>query len=83
MPRRDVPELDGHGHAKIIPMVASDSFHVSAGATSRYAGCSGDELLLVKSTICGSTNRSSWSAISRLSLIQSLEKAAFGAIDNG
>ena len=34
-PRRDVPELDGHGHAKIIPMVASDSFHVSAGRDPR------------------------------------------------
>jgi photosynthetic reaction center H subunit len=34
-PRRDVPELDGHGHPKIIPMVASDSFHVSAGRDPR------------------------------------------------
>lgn len=34
-PRRDVPELDGHGHPKIIPMVASDSLHVSAGRDPR------------------------------------------------
>ncbi len=29
--RRDVPELDGHGHPKIIPMSGNDKFHVSAG----------------------------------------------------
>ncbi len=34
-PRRDVPELDGQGHPKIIPMVAAESFHVSAGRDPR------------------------------------------------
>jgi len=34
-PRRDVPELDGHGHPKIIPMVAAENFHVSAGRDPR------------------------------------------------
>jgi photosynthetic reaction center H subunit len=34
-PRRDVPELDGHGHPKIIPMASKDIFHVSAGQDPR------------------------------------------------
>ncbi|MDT8857896.1 photosynthetic reaction center subunit H [Paracoccaceae bacterium Fryx2] len=34
-PRRDVPELDGHGHNKIIPMSQSPSFVVSAGRDPR------------------------------------------------
>ncbi len=34
-PRRDVPELDGHGHAKIIPMAHTDAYHVSAGRDPR------------------------------------------------
>lgn len=34
-PRRDVPELDGHGHPKIVPMAASDQFHVAAGRDPR------------------------------------------------
>jgi photosynthetic reaction center H subunit len=33
--RRDVPELDGQGHPKIIPMVAAENFHVSAGRDPR------------------------------------------------
>ncbi|MGS4945934.1 photosynthetic reaction center subunit H [Meridianimarinicoccus sp. RP-17] len=33
--RRDVPELDGHGHPKIIPMAASEHFMVSAGRDPR------------------------------------------------
>ncbi len=33
--RRDVPELDGHGHPKIIPMSASEHFVVSAGRDPR------------------------------------------------
>lgn len=33
--RRDVPELDGHGHPKIIPMAASEHFSVSAGRDPR------------------------------------------------
>jgi photosynthetic reaction center H subunit len=34
-PRRDVPELDGHGHPKIVPMAKSDKFMLSAGADPR------------------------------------------------
>lgn len=30
-PRRDVPELDAHGHAKLQPMSGLDDFQVSAG----------------------------------------------------
>lgn len=33
--RRDVPELDGHGHDKIRPMSSLDDFHVSAGRDPR------------------------------------------------
>ena len=34
-PRRDAPELDAHGHAKIKPMASLDGFHVSAGRDPR------------------------------------------------
>jgi photosynthetic reaction center H subunit len=34
-PRRDVPELDGHGHNKIVPMAAAAGFGVSAGRDPR------------------------------------------------
>ncbi len=34
-PRRDEPELDGHGHAKIVPMGQSATFSVSAGRDPR------------------------------------------------
>jgi photosynthetic reaction center H subunit len=34
-PRRDEPELDGHGHAKIIPMGQAKGFAVSAGRDPR------------------------------------------------
>ncbi len=34
-PRRDEPELDGHGHAKIVPMAATESYRVSAGRDPR------------------------------------------------
>jgi photosynthetic reaction center H subunit len=34
-PRRDVPELDGHGHAKIVPMSSIDNFVVAAGRDPR------------------------------------------------
>lgn len=34
-PRRDVPELDGHGHPKIVPMSAMPDFRVSAGRDPR------------------------------------------------
>ncbi|MFY0693073.1 MAG: photosynthetic reaction center subunit H [Paracoccaceae bacterium] len=34
-PRRDVPELDGHGHPKIVPMAGADSFAVAGGRDPR------------------------------------------------
>ena len=34
-PRRDAPELDGHGHPKIIPMAAKEAFSVKAGRDPR------------------------------------------------
>ena len=34
-PRRDVPELDGHGHNKIVPMGRAEGFMVSAGRDPR------------------------------------------------
>lgn len=34
-PRRDEPELDGHGHNKIVPMAHADGFTVSAGRDPR------------------------------------------------
>lgn len=34
-PRRDVPELDGHGHPKIVPMSATEGFSVAAGRDPR------------------------------------------------
>ena len=34
-PRRDEPELDGHGHAKIVPMAQLTGFMVSAGRDPR------------------------------------------------
>ena len=33
--RRDEPELDGKGHPKIIPMAATEHFHISAGKDPR------------------------------------------------
>jgi photosynthetic reaction center H subunit len=34
-PRRDVPELDGHGHPKLAPMAAVEDFRVSWGRDPR------------------------------------------------
>jgi photosynthetic reaction center H subunit len=34
-PRRDVPELDGHGHVKIVPMAQAIGFAVAAGRDPR------------------------------------------------
>ena len=34
-PRRDLPELDGHGHNKIVPMASAPGFGVSAGRDPR------------------------------------------------
>jgi photosynthetic reaction center H subunit len=35
VPRRDEPELDGHGHAKIVPMAQASGMQVSAGRDPR------------------------------------------------
>ena len=35
VPRQDEPELDGHGHAKILPMTQAKGFAVSAGRDPR------------------------------------------------
>lgn len=34
-PRRDLPELDGKGHPKIVPLAGLDSFHVACGKDPR------------------------------------------------
>jgi len=34
-PRRDAPELDGHGHPKIVPMSANDAFKFASGRDPR------------------------------------------------
>jgi photosynthetic reaction center H subunit len=34
-PRQDVPELDGHGHPKIVPMARANGFAVAAGIDPR------------------------------------------------
>ena len=34
-PRQDHPELDGHGHPKVVPMEQAEGFHVSAGTDPR------------------------------------------------
>lgn len=34
-PRRDVPELDGHGHNKLVPMAKATAFAVAAGRDPR------------------------------------------------
>ncbi len=34
-PRRDAPELDGHGHPKIVPMAQTEAYRVSAGRDPR------------------------------------------------
>jgi photosynthetic reaction center H subunit len=44
-PRRDVPELDGHGHPKIVPMGGLEDYRVSAGRDPRgLPVTSGDEV---------------------------------------
>jgi photosynthetic reaction center H subunit len=46
-PRRDVPELDGHGHNKIVPMAQAAGFAVSAGRDPRgLAVQSGDKQMV-------------------------------------
>ena len=50
-PRRDVPELDGKGHPKIVPMAGTEHFHVSAGRDPRgLPVMAGDEAIVGKIT---------------------------------
>ncbi|PWJ21702.1 photosynthetic reaction center subunit H [Jannaschia seohaensis] len=42
-PRRDLPELDGHGHPKLAPMNGLDGFRVSAGTDPRGLPVMGDD----------------------------------------
>ncbi len=49
--RADVPELDGHGHPKLVPMAATDSFAVAAGRDPRgLPVMAGDEEIVGKIT---------------------------------
>jgi photosynthetic reaction center H subunit len=50
-PRRDVPELDGKGHPKIIPMAATEHFHVSAGRDPRGLPVQAGDLEIVGSIV--------------------------------
>ena len=45
-PRRDVPELDGHGHPKIVPMRGKSDFRVTAGRDPRGLEVRGDDGLV-------------------------------------
>lgn len=45
--RRDVPELDGRGHPKIVPLSGAASFHVSAGRDPRGLPVQGGDLAIV------------------------------------
>lgn len=46
-PRRDLPELDGHGHNKIVPMSRLDGFVVSAGRDPRGMLVQANDLAIV------------------------------------
>ncbi len=46
-PRRDVPELDGHGHNKIVPMARAEGFMISAGRDPRGLPVQGNDLAYV------------------------------------
>jgi len=46
-PRRDVPELDGHGHNKIVPMARAEGFMISAGRDPRGMKVQGGDLAIV------------------------------------
>ena len=47
VPRRDVPELDGHGHNKLLPMAHAEGFIVSAGRDPRGLKVVGRDLKVV------------------------------------
>ncbi|QYK40598.1 MAG: photosynthetic reaction center subunit H [Paracoccaceae bacterium] len=46
-PRRDLPELDGHGHNKIVPMARAEGFMVSAGRDPRGMRVQANDLAFV------------------------------------
>ena len=46
-PRRDLPELDGHGHNKIAPMSQAEGFAVSAGRDPRGLPVQANDLEMV------------------------------------
>jgi photosynthetic reaction center H subunit len=46
-PRRDVPELDGHGHNKIVPMAKLKSFAVAAGRDPRGLSVQANDLRMI------------------------------------
>lgn len=46
-PRRDIPELDGHGHNKIVPMAQASAFGVSAGRDPRGLPVQANDLEVV------------------------------------
>jgi photosynthetic reaction center H subunit len=46
-PRRDVPELDGHGHNKIVPMAVAGGFGVAAGRDPRGMKVQGSDMQYV------------------------------------
>jgi photosynthetic reaction center H subunit len=46
-PRRDVPELDGHGHNKIVPLARAAGFQISAGRDPRGMRVQGNDLEFV------------------------------------
>jgi photosynthetic reaction center H subunit len=45
--RRDIPELDGHGHPKIVPLSAASGFHISAGRDPRGLPVQAGDLAIV------------------------------------
>ncbi len=46
-PRRDIPELDGHGHNKIVPLSQAQGFMVSAGRDPRGMIVQANDLVTV------------------------------------
>lgn len=46
-PRRDIPELDGHGHNKLVPMSLATGFSVSAGRDPRGLRVQAGDLAMV------------------------------------
>ena len=50
-PRRDVPELDGKGHPKIIPMRSNEHFSVSAGRDPRGLPVVADDYVTVGAVV--------------------------------